>query len=76
MPLSVANADAMRRAILEPRCVMSPGRSGRRPYRSFLALQAMATPNHDDDALASEILNEMRRERFRGRAPQESRWLH
>lgn len=73
VPLSVANADAMRRAILEPR---SPGRSGRRPYRSFLALQAMATPNRDDDALASEILNEMRRERFRGRAPQESRWLH
>lgn len=67
VPLSVANADAMRRAILEPRS------SGRRPYRSFLALQAMATPNRDDDALASEILNEMRRER---RERQDSRWLH
>lgn len=64
LPLSVANADAMRRAILEPR-------SGRRPYRSFLALQAMATPSRDDDALASEILDEMRRERR-----QASRWLH
>eukprot|EP00434_Breviolum_minutum_P018362 symbB.v1.2.016200.t1/scaffold1218.1/size131101/7 len=60
VPLSVVNADAMRRAILAPR-------QAKRPYRPFTALQAMATqsqdPDDDDDALARQILNEMRRER-------------